>query len=297
MRTEFNLDTLTVLFRRAGSLPDLSGRCVSLLQLLDDPDFSFSAIERLIAEDPALSANIIRHAQMHRPAVSRSTTSLRSALIDIGQKEIRTLTISLMVQRALVHDAPGFDYGRYSQNAAATALIARYVYARRQYRASFESAWSADDIYAAALLYGISLPILAKCAGSSFSRVHRYASRANQSYAAAFETLYRGSLFGLGAEAARTWRLPSLFEEVLSNFEQPWEHEDEYIALSCVNYAVHLAGRHVISVEPWVSNDPVLPEVELEVGLTEREIDTLASIVRRSVMPPPAPPAETEMAA
>ena len=277
-----DFERLQLLFRRTCTLPQLPGTALLLINVIDGGEASAVDIERIILSDPVLAAGFLRAAASSAQAENEHMSStIRQAILFMGQRAVRSLAMSLALQ-GLLSTSDGsvpFNRKRFSQHSIFVGFLSRYVYARRQMTHPFASSWSADEIFAAGVLHDLGIGLLPRVAPEVFKRVVNYACRAGMSLNDAFEKIYGGHLSVLSASAAETWQLPDVFTMTLRHRAEPWNYMDEYAALCCIDYANYLADLHGYSMTDWPIEVGTSPEVELEVGLPEEEIPMVIELV------------------
>jgi HD-like signal output (HDOD) protein len=279
-----DFERLHLLFRRSRTLPQLPNTVVRLIELIDTGEASAIDLERLIAVDPGLTTNLLRLSkplamQEHEP----NDGSLRTAIMRLGQRATRSMAVSLLVQSVMNYrdSEQGFSGVNFARHSIFVAFLSRYLYARKMMKKPFNSAWSAEEIFAAGVLHDLPLGLLSSVAPDVYARVHNFAKRTNQSFAAGFERLYGRPIHLLGIAAAEAWGLPEVFMITMKHMEEPWAYDDEYTSLCCVNYANYLANVNGISIEAWEFPSELGPEVELEVALPEAEIPAVLEVISR----------------
>lgn len=279
---ENGIDRFAVLFKRATSLPTLPHAATSLIRVINTGEASAVHLERIMVTDPMLCALVVRVAATH--FAQCPPDSLRMAILRLGQKEIRSIAISLAVKRVLHEDIGGsFDVARYARHSLMVGFLARYLFARRQKLQPFHSQWTADEIFAAGILHEISVPLLARVAPSEYNRVEMLARRTGQTMRSAFSRIYRCELSELGGVVAQMWDLPTVFSDTMRNMHEPWRVPEEMVALSTLSYADYLAELFGTGLEDWeVPHEPVI-EAELEVGISPEEQTMLRDIVNQHV--------------
>ncbi len=257
-----DFERLQSLFSRASSLPELPHSVQRLIALIDTGEASSADLERIISSDPGLSVALLRLANNHRH-IDEQISTIRSAVMLLGQHSVRNLATSWMMQ-GLVQSrvvAPTFSVNRYARHCMVTAQAARYLVARRQLKGAVETTWTADEVFAAALLHDIGIALMACVAPECYQRVYAAGERLQITLAAAFEKLYGSKLNELGAAAIRAWGLPLVFEQAVFYYAKPWLLPDQIGALACINYADYLASISGSTLEKWA----VTPELEFEV--------------------------------
>jgi HD-like signal output (HDOD) protein len=286
MHCEADYDRLELLFRRANSLPELPGSALRLIHVIDSGAASAIDLERVIASDPGLSANLLRISNARIPGVDApGISTLRAAIMRLGQRSVRTLAVSLILQN-ISHGkdvAPEFHVDRFARHCLFVAFLSRYLYARRQLSNPFESQWSADEIFAGGLLHDIGIALLARAAPESFLRVYSFAVRTSISFEASFYKIYQQPLSQLSRTAIEAWALPDLFTSTLCYMHEPWLFGVEYTALCCLNYANYLACTHGLGTEEWSGTTALIPEVQEEIALPAEEVEKVLDYVNQQV--------------
>jgi HD-like signal output (HDOD) protein len=281
-----DFDRLELLFRRTGALPALPTTAVELLRTIDGGTASAQELEQIIVRDPCLSGEFLRLAAVYGPVLDAPHFStIRGAILVLGQRAVRSLAMSLMLRELVAHKSlPGcFDGQRFAVHSLASALLARYLYARRNRIESFESQWSADEVFAAALLSDLAFGLMARVAPDAYVRVVAYAKRARVDLNTSFSRIYNRPHGHLTAVVSEVWKLPEVFTRTFTYGHAPWEFETEFVPLSCITYADFLANRFDYAIAEWSFSQAVLPEIEIEVGVPEEELEELRPVIQRYI--------------
>ena len=266
-------------------MPALPTTALRILKCIDSGDASAADLEHVIVADPALSAEFLRLASLASSGSGPRYTTIRAAIMLLGQRTVRSLATSLLL-RHLTQGQPGtasFDPQRFSHHSLAVAILSRYLFAMRNRSSDIESEWSADEVFAIGLLSSLGIGLLPKVAPDAYNRTYLYARRAGVTMETAFKKIYGGASTTLAANAMEAWGLPGIFSEALMHIETPWTLPNEICALSCINFATSLADAYQLAIGDWSVPFEVGPEVELEIGLTEEERDSLMEVILRQV--------------
>lgn len=276
---------LTLLIRRATALMSLPESAMRLIKAIDTGDASARDLERIIASDPGLATTLLRVSVQDGPNAIHPPT-LRQIIMKLGQRTVRSIAVSLAMKelmREVEGGAKNFDPYRFARHALVVGFLARFVYARRQMLAPFESDWSADELFSAGVLHDLGPGLLARVAPDTYDRVFLFARRSKTSFGHAFSEIFGCYPCILGAEAVDSWGLPPLFGETQRALFSPWELEREYTAQCCLTYAHHLSEQFGESLVPWQVEAPAIAEALAEVGPDESEIETLRSLLINQV--------------
>lgn len=282
LKRELDYDGLCLVFRRSGALPQLPGSAVRLLEALDSGDASSRDLERIITVDAALTANLLRLANSAETGLPAGVTTVRAAILRLGQRAVRSVAVSLTIQGLLSGEAAAgaFSPARYAKHSIAVGFMARYIFARRRQRETFETSWSTDELFAAGLLHDIGHALLSRVAPSVYAMIRTSAEAKQVSVSAEFREMYGRPLGSLGAEAAKTWGLPKLFVPAIQYTETPVEAEEELIPLYCIHYADQIVQQVELTIEPWPIAAEIDPMAQAEVGLPDEEIEGALGIIQ-----------------
>lgn len=277
-------ERLRLLFRRSASLPPLPCTALRLVEAIDSGEASAIQLERIIISDPPLAANVLALANVD---LGNGNTTIRHAIMNLGQRAIRSSAMSFTI-RNLVRS---IGFGReLSQNgffchSLATAFISKYLLGR-MFRTAPEvvTTWTADEVFASALLHDISKPLLAGVDLDALERTCLVARRNGAGIDETFITLYGASLRELGAEALKAWRLPEVFSLTQEHLDQPWRCPSEVDSLICIAHADYLATTVCnLPLEPWPVERAPLPEASMNFELSEQELQMLSEQVSAQV--------------
>lgn len=278
-----DFDRLQLLFRRTGTLPALPSTAVHLLKSIDSGHASAADLERIIASDPALSAEFLRMASVASVGGVPRYSTIRGAIMLLGQRTVRSLAMSMLLRHMTYGSAPTphFDATRFSRHSLAVAMLARFLFARKQMAGAVLSDWSVDEVFAAGLLSSLGIGLLAKVAPGDYDRTFLFAKRSGLTMEDAFHKLHGGPSTALMAAAVEVWGLPPVFASTLIHLHAPWGNPPEFVALCCLNYAVALSDDHGLGIGDWPAKVETAPDVEYEVGLSEEERKHLIEAVNR----------------
>src|ERR1700733_10345620 len=103
-------------------LPTLPAIAVQILEIARRPSAEMSEIAKVIAQDPAISAKILRTVNSSFYARAHSISTLSNALVVLGLQSVKTLVLSFSLVADLTkHQAQGFVYASYWKRSLYTA--------------------------------------------------------------------------------------------------------------------------------------------------------------------------------
>jgi len=276
---------LELLCRRVATLPVLPTNALQLIRTIDSGDASAAELERIIINDPSLSAEFLRLAttsQIGKQAPQLS--SIRAVIMRMGQRTVRALATSLLL-RDLVRSegASALDMKLFAKHSLAVGLIAKFLYGRRKMMGEFQTKWTADEVFAAGLLSDLGYVLLARMLPDTYTRLAGFAEKSGNSLDDTFVAAFEKPASALGWAAAETWGLPEIFKTTLSHIHAPWECFEESTSLCCLNLASALARDYGFGMETWATNTSVSPQVAFEISFPDEEQATLKQVVTTQI--------------
>lgn len=94
LRSMLDDPTLKKAIGRVGSLPAAPNQYLALTRLLRDPDVTATRIADVVAQDPAVAAQVLRMTNSAYYSTGREITDLKSAVTRLGQNVLRQLVLA-----------------------------------------------------------------------------------------------------------------------------------------------------------------------------------------------------------
>lgn len=133
------------LLAQTHKLPNIPEVVQKLIQQLADPDADYSDIAENVSGDQTLSLSVLRMVNSAQFGIQRQVSSIDEAVVMLGLKRLRTLTISSGISGS-VSKVPGIDVPKFWADAFVVATISRW-YAERTDGADTEVAYTAGLIH------------------------------------------------------------------------------------------------------------------------------------------------------
>jgi HD-like signal output (HDOD) protein len=135
-------------------LPSLSPVAIKLIEIALVDTSSAEDLAAIIEQDPSLAIRVLRTANSAFFKTTRSTTSLRQAVVKLGFQRLRIMALSLSLRDTFPMGRIGvLDYREFWHTSLYRALIAKSLAAQAE-----ES--SPEEAFVAGLIMEIGLPIL-----------------------------------------------------------------------------------------------------------------------------------------
>jgi HD-like signal output (HDOD) protein len=135
------------------TLPSLFPLALKLVQAAADEHCSISSLVEIIEKDPGLSAKLL--ALVNSPFYHRGVeiTSIRRAVVTLGLKELKLLTLSVSLKSVLPPSYRNLDFQLFWRTSLHRAVLARQT-------AELISYTDPEEAFVAGLINEIGLPLL-----------------------------------------------------------------------------------------------------------------------------------------
>jgi len=112
-------------------LPSPPAVALQVLNLVQDPRLSVTALAYTIANDPSLATKVLRTANSSFYAQSRRITTVTEAIVVLGLNTVRTLALGFsLVDNFRLHQHDGFNHDAFWRRSLLTATAARAIASR-----------------------------------------------------------------------------------------------------------------------------------------------------------------------
>jgi putative nucleotidyltransferase with HDIG domain len=258
-------------------LPQFRPVALKLLKLVSNDDVDFSVVAKLLASDPAFSAEILVLANSPLYATSCPTTSLTRAIITLGLERTRSLTLTVAMQAfvANVQMTPELQSSwRHSLACAMTAEALAPLYGL-----------SGDHGYTGGLMHDLGRLGLMKAYPGSYAALLRNSFDSASRVLEAERALFQMDHCQAGAWLTRSWGFPAEFQTLIEHHHFGRYGREQGIAgltAAACSLADALGFQSVRcsfpdGIEEIVGSLPGSPRIDLE-DLRERIAERLQSV-------------------
>ncbi len=200
---------LSRLVRRIDEISTLPQVALQIIEVANDPNSNAVDLKRVMENDPALAARVLRCVNSSAFGVRMKITNLQQAIAYLGQKQIRNLAVTASVNELFKQEEIAGSYRRSLlwKHLVSVGVCARLIAMRRKF-AAFE------DVFLAGLMHDIGIILEDQHAHPFFCDVIRSLPSANSLCEAE-----RGQLgfnhAQLGAKIAAAWGFPLAVQEAI----------------------------------------------------------------------------------
>ncbi|MCC6208609.1 MAG: HDOD domain-containing protein [Gammaproteobacteria bacterium] len=217
---------------RLASLPDMF---IRISQMVDDPRSSGNMIARIIGEDPALTARLLRIANSPLYGFTARIDTIARAITVIGTRGLRDLVLAYAALDIMGRFKGGLiDLEDYRRRSLLCALVARLLGVRARVA-------DAESLFVAGLLYDIGQLIIA----DKLPEMARETLLRAKDSGAHLHLLERGVIgfnhAEVGGELLRQWLLPDALWEAVKCHHAPGEARNAVFNAALVHLAAVIA--------------------------------------------------------
>ncbi|KFB74241.1 MAG: putative domain HDIG [Candidatus Accumulibacter phosphatis] len=237
-------------------VPTLPTIIIQAIKMMQNPNVDARAVERLMVNDPAISAKILRVANSAFFGFSRRVATIADAVRVLGFINVQGMLISVGAFDAFRTERLNLvDFWKHS---IATATAARFLSSRVH--------CSADEAFMAGLLHDIGKLIFAVQAESAYRQVLELKRGSAMSSLEAERTLFEFTHPEVGEMVAERWDLPAKYLAAIAHHHDPAAAGDERMFCALIGLADQAAyaslGSHA-PAEHDAERTALLDEVDL----------------------------------
>ncbi|MCC6357160.1 MAG: GGDEF domain-containing protein [Phycisphaerales bacterium] len=194
------IDRLT----HAANLPSLPTVAIEVLRLAKSDDVSVDAIAKVVQNDPALSAKLLRVVNSPLFGVAREVASIKQAMVILGLRTVKVMALSFSLVEALrASDADEFDLAAFWRRSVLTSVAARLLARAVNGRLS-------EEAFVSGLLADIGMFVGARCVPEEYRKVARLCHAENIALVDAEKRVFGATHAELGRALLEKWSLPDL---------------------------------------------------------------------------------------
>ncbi len=194
-------------------MPAMPQSALRLLELSQDPDIAPREFAVPIESDPGLTAQVLRFVNSSFFGFRSEISSVSQAITMVGMRTIKNFTLWSAVFSLIPNPKCGpFDLKCLWQDSLRRALFARHM-------AELMGLRDAEEVFAAALLQDMAVPLLAKEVPDAYNTL--FGARSNSGNRVRLSRLEQHVFGWTHAEAAgimaRSWSLPEEFAVLIES--------------------------------------------------------------------------------
>lgn len=274
-------DKFKAIVEGLGQVPTLPAIAARALEILNQPNASADQAAKLIGQDLALSAKVLRLANSAFYGIPRTIASVDQAIVILGFQTVRSLVMSASVMKILGKGGRGtLDRRGVWRHSVACALAARLLARKLGRRMGLDS----EALFMAGLLHKIGVMILDSAVQAEYEQVLQEAAKEGARPLPEIERSVLGTDHGaLGGMLCERWGLPEELRTPIACHITPREAKDHVEQASIIHLASHLAEVSGFAAFVGIGQWPVDTGILEVLGLTPLDIPELGESLRQEL--------------
>ncbi len=197
------------------SLPTLPTVIAKMLELVDNPKTSASALSNLIMRDQVLTAKILKLANSSFYAFPRQISTVKLALVVLGFESVKEMALSFSVLGSFKgENNKYFDNSQFWQHSVSVGACTRMLARETCYRL-------AGEAFVAGLLHDIGKVVLNQYLPKEFAEIQTLIFEGGMECEAAEKEVLGVAHAEVGAWLAERWNLPVILVEAIRYHQHP----------------------------------------------------------------------------
>jgi HD-like signal output (HDOD) protein len=209
-----------------------------VLELSSDPNSSANQLQKVIADDQAMAARILKIANSALYSCSRKIKTLSEAIVMLGYNSIRSLVVTSASRN--LYSSGGKRMGLKErllwEHSIGTALGCRLL--TQKYQPQL-----AEEAFLAGLMHDIGKLVLNQQAAAQFDEIVQIVYNENRMFAETEREILGFDHAEVGALVVNKWKLSPLLEKVIANHHNPAALSSDNPLLSILVLANDLCKR------------------------------------------------------
>lgn len=223
------------------SMPPLKTSLIRLAELITTTDADIEDFINVIKFDPALTLTVLKWANSIWSQSHSKITDIQTAVIRVGAKTIVNLCLGNHLSKSMSQTFQGYELleNELWRHSTAASLAVENM-------TNYSKQPIPEGAFAAALIHDIGKIILNRYLKQNdlHIRLHQMMYNDGMSFIQAEQAALGTNHAIIGAELARQWKLPAMFEETIANHHNLNQHNSLLLdAVQVGNAIAKLIGR------------------------------------------------------
>ncbi len=272
-----DLQSLILRISRSENLPVLPTVVIQILRLYEDPNVSPRSLEKVIEQDAALTAKILRVAGSSMYG-SSSVTSVGRALSVLGMNTLRSIAISLGYQQILSTKGAKTSFDRVSfwRHCLAVGVGSRAI-------GRLMAPALAEELYVTGLIHDIGILTMDRFIPGDLDMVIRKATLKKISICEAEKEILGFDHAEVGGYLGEKWKLSKMTSNAIRFHHSPHDDPNNPLSTAIIIAANHLAYEIGYPAMPGVVRDAESQLHFNELGLSEEQIALICETMTAEV--------------
>ena len=212
-------------------IPTLPAIAMQVMKVMQDADVNARDVEKLIRNDPAISAKLLRVANSAFFGLQRKVTTVGDAVHVLGFTNVQGMVLGLSAFDAFRTER--LNLRDFWTHAVATATAARWLAAKARIQP--------DEAFTVAILHDIGKLVFVLQAEPGYQKVLELQREEGLSSREAERNLFEFTHPQVGGLMAERWELPSRFVDAIAHHHEPAASTEAAALCAVVGLADHVA--------------------------------------------------------
>lgn len=272
-----DLVSIGIKLSRSENLPVLPQVVSAVLRVVDDPNGSPKALERLLERDTSLSGKILKVANSSYYGNSQVPTVGRAISV-LGINTVRSLVAALGFQQMAGADSacPHFDKIRYWKHCLATATAARIL-------GKLRVPLKAEELFSAGMMHEVGFIAMEKLMPKQLEAAFKRASEMGVNLADAEQEHFGFDHCQVGAMLAEKWNLSKVISAAIEHINDPFGAGELQETTMLVHVASALADQCGFSLVIQRQPAEIDPMIETLLDMADDQLDVIRSVLVQEV--------------
>ena len=244
------IEALKNYVNKIDKLPTIPAIALEILDIIGDDNVSVSSIERIVENDPAISAKILSVANSAFFGARQPIETLDFAIMRIGFNDVKNIAfgISIMTMFDEGKDARVLDYQRIYNHSVSVGFIAR--------RLSDElKLGTSGEIFINGIVHDVGFLVLSRYFDAAYKDVVEKMNT-GQTLLEAEKNIFGFDHTDMGAWLANQWHLPENITDTIQHHHSPSDAKQNIKHVSVTHVADYISTKNIFSP---VETDPGQP--------------------------------------
>jgi len=277
-RTEADDPQLKNLIMTIRDLPAMPHVASKVLELSSDPDTSADILQKVIADDQAMTARILKIANSAMYACSRRIKTLSEAIVMLGFNSIRSLVVTSAARNLYSTGSArmGLKERLLWEHSIGCAFACRLLVQKRKPALQ-------EEAFLAGLMHDIGKLVLNLQLPEEFEEIVQIVYNENRDFHETELELLGFDHARVGSLLVNKWKLSPTLEEVIGHHHNPAEMTTDRPLLLFLDLANQICQKYGFGFQEQPDIDLVALPSNATLGFTEEEFADLARQLQQTL--------------
>ena len=250
------------------TLPEIT---VRIIELVEDPDATAHDLHMVIANDPALSARVLKVVNSAFYALPGQIGSITRATVLLGLNAVKNIAIAASLAKLFRGGrlCPSLAARDLWENAIAVAAAVKLLCQKLELNVT-------DEAFLAGLMHDVGVMVELQSRRPKLLQVIDRVETQGECFREAELKVFGVTHEDFGQALCMKWKFPEFLQRVTGYHHRPMELADDSRAIAClVHVADVMAARQRFGYTKIVDSQQILPGVLDQLKLSEAMLDDL----------------------